>query len=161
MGGRVLVTADGNLATARVGDLAMVSTGDRPISDEAWREHLEQLGSWVKRHGPAVAILCYVPKHGPSVEQRRVLAEDYGQHIRIDCYRRNALLSESVIVRGILTAIGWLTSGNMKVKTWPPKQVENALTWLAEEARFDRQEVLDALGMMIQAMSGEAKRSAL
>src|SRR5258708_3520252 len=153
----MVVTSDGNMASARVGKLWLASSGRRPITDATWREYLGHAADSVTRLGPYHGVLFWAPKSGPSASQRRMLTDDYAQAVRLDAQRRIVLISDSAIVRGTITAIDWFTRKNFLA--FAPKNVQQAIGWLAEDIEFDRKEAELALGKILEAVNGQASVS--
>jgi hypothetical protein len=60
---------------------------------------------------------------------------------------RVALLTESLVLRGVLTAFGWLIP-RIELKTFDPKDEAVCLDWMAEKAKFDRAEAVLLLRML-------------
>jgi len=79
------------------------------------------------------------------------LTEEYAQAVRLDAQRRVALVSDSALVRGAITAINWFTKKH--VVAFAPKDVSRALDWLAEDIRFDRKEADVTLGDIVEAVN--------
>ena len=134
------VTKDGNMAVARCGELWLAATGDERIADETWREYLELAKASVASHGPFTGLYLLFPRNAPSTSQRNMLTNEYGRAVRIDQQRRVAVISDSAITRGAMTAISWLTSGKIALRAFSPSAGDRrrALDWLGEEIAFDR-----------------------
>jgi len=153
----VKVTRDGNVASERVGYLRLVVAGTRAIGDETWREHLGHSAADTTSHQPAHGVLFWSPTQGPSARQRKMLTEEFADGIRLDAQRRVAVLTDSAIVRGTVTAIHWFM--RQKFIAFTPREVERALDWLAEEVVFDRAEARRALAQIIEAVRDPALRN--
>jgi hypothetical protein len=151
----MVVTSDGNMASARIGKLWVACSGRRPITDATWREYLRHAAESVKNHGPYHGVLFWAPKSGPSAAQRRMLTDEYAKAVRLDAQRRIVLISDSAIVRGTITAIDWFTRKNFLA--FAPKNVHQAIAWLAEDIQFDRKEAELALEKVICAVHGQAE----
>lgn len=157
----MLRTDGGEVSAARVGDLWIYVGPDRPLDDATWREYLDLCAQEVKRNGPYPGILVWAPRHGPTAHQRRIMTEQYGAALRLDRQRRFALITESALVRGIMTALSWVASGT-KMNAFAPSDVDAAFAWLAEEIRFDEGEAKDALQSLRAAVErpGDARKRA-
>lgn len=132
------------MVSAWVGELWIFVMPDTPITDAMWREHLESCAEEVKRNGSYPGVLGWAPKSGPSAGQRRIMTVEYADRIRIDKQRRFALVTESALVRGIMTALSWVAAGT-KMNAFAPDDVGRAFDWLAEDVTFDRRQAVDAL----------------
>jgi hypothetical protein len=153
----MLVTRDGNMASSRIGKLWLAASGDRPITDLTWREYLDQAAASVKSAGPFSGLLFWAPKHGPSGSQRRMLTREYAESVRLDAQRHVALVSDSALVRGTITAINWITRSNMLA--FAPQGSREALDWLAKGVPFDRKQAERALEGLIGAVGAKAQPS--
>jgi len=151
------ITRDGNLASERIGKLWLAASGRRAIADETWREYLDHAANSVTRDGPYHGVLFYAPKHGPSASHRKMLTHEYARAVRLDLQRRVALISDSAIVRGAITAINWFTRTNLVA--FPPREARHALDWLAEDIAFDRSQAEHALDHIISVVQGETRKS--
>jgi hypothetical protein len=151
------VTLDRNMACARVGNLWLVAAGSHPIGDDTWRQYLEYGAATVTSRGPFHGILFWSLKQGPSTRQRRMLTDEFAQAVRLDLQRRVALISDSGLVRGTITAINWLA--RKKVTAFAPREVARALDWLAEDIAFDRAEAQNALDQTIDAVEDVERRT--
>jgi hypothetical protein len=151
------LTSDGNMACARVGNLWLVAVGSRPIGDDTWRQYLGYSAGTVTNRGPFHGVFFWSLKQGPSARQRTMLTNEFAQAVRLDAQRRVALISDSALVRGTITAINWLA--RKKVVAFAPREVARALDWLAEEVAFDRAEAQSALDQTIGAVEDLVRRS--
>jgi hypothetical protein len=150
------VTSDRNMACARVGKLWLVATGSHPIEDDTWRQYLGYSAETVTNRGPFHGVLFWSLKQGPSTRQRTMLTNEFAQAVRLDLQRRVALISNSALVRGTITAINWLA--RKKVAAFAPREIGRALDWLAEDVAFDRAEAQTALDQTIDAVEGLVRR---
>ncbi len=144
------VTRDGNMASARIGRLWLAATGLHAIEDDTWRQYLGQAAASVKSDGPFHGVLLWTPRHGPSASQRRMLTHEFARAIALDAQRRVALISNSALVRGTITAIAWFTRND--VVTFAPNEADRALDWLAEDITFNRTQAQRALEEIIGAV---------
>jgi hypothetical protein len=151
------VTRDGNMASARVGELWLVATGTAAIADDTWREYLEYSAASVTRDGPFYGILFWSPNHGPSTRQRKMLTEEFAHAVRLDDQRSAAVISASGFVRGTITAINWFT--RKKMAAFGPENLGRALDWLADDVAFDRVHAERALGELADRVHGRVPRS--
>jgi len=108
----------------------------KALSDEDWREYLygslavaRELG-----HAPNSSLIAFAGAH-PNAGQRRLSAE-FMEHERVRPIERVAILTDSELLRGAMTAFGWLMP-NMKYRAFKPADSGVACAWLAEVSRFD------------------------
>ena len=128
----------------RVGDLWITVHPDHAITDAEWREHLDVSVTEVQRNGPYPGILVWAPKQGPSAHQRRIMTEEYGKKLSLDKQRACAVITDSALVRGIVTALTWFGAGTA-MNAFSPPDVSKAFDWLALHIEFDRKRAEDAL----------------
>jgi hypothetical protein len=89
-----------------------------------------------------------------SVESKNETATgtyEFAQAIRIDTQRRVALISDSALVRGTITAIEWFTRAN--TAAFAARDARRALDYLAADIAFDRmraERVLDEITGAVQ-----------
>lgn len=134
------MTKDGNIALERVNELLVAASGNRPITDAAWQEYLDLASDSVRTDGPFKGLMLWWPVNAPSSGQRNMLVEKYAEKIRLDMQKRAAVVADSLLIRGAMTAIGWFSKGGTVVKPFSPTDPRIAFDWLAEEVKFDRQE---------------------
>jgi hypothetical protein len=145
------------VATERIGYLRLVVAGKRAIADETWREHLGHSAADATRYQPAHGVLFWSPTQGPSARQRKMLTYEFADAIGLAAQRRVAVLTDSAMVRGTVTAINWFA--RQKLIALSPEEVERALDWLAEDVAFDRAEARRALDQTIEAVRDPALRN--
>ncbi len=108
-----------------------------PLDNLETQGLMEGLVANVKLDGPGKVLMIYAPDAGPTAEQRRIIVDEYGDRTGIKSFSRVALLSNSVMVRGVLTALGWLLGGKSRTRAWKPSDWKKCLEWLREDATFD------------------------
>ena len=150
------ITRDGNVASVRVGNLWLVASGWRPIADDAWREYLEASAASVRADGPFDGVLFWAPLHGPSARQRKMLTHEFAEAVRLDAQRRVALISESALVRGTITAINWFARKNFVA--FSPNDVRRAFEWLAADIAFDETQAQRSLDEIVMAVRGSERK---
>ena len=103
------VATKGNvIAVANLGELAVQVCG-REWDDETWREYCEMIVGYVRRFGVPRVLFNFAPYHGPNASQRQILVEEYAERIGLHRIRRNALISDSRVVRGVMIALSGLS----------------------------------------------------
>ena len=81
---------------------------NKPITDASWEEYLTIAGESIKDEGPFHGLLLWWPQAAPTAAQRNMLVEKYADTVRLDQQRRAAVVAESLIIRGAMTAIAKL-----------------------------------------------------
>jgi hypothetical protein len=107
------------------------------VTDETWMRYVDFCADLVAKHGPFHAWLIIVFQHGPSAKQRKYMSVDSRDKLRLTEVWRSAMVTDSSLLRGMLTAAGWLTRTEMQTMGVSPKNVETAITWMREKAKFD------------------------
>lgn len=109
----------------------------RKITDEEWQQYLlgglriaQALGA-----PPRVSLACFEGDI-PDARQRRMLVEHLAEH-RLPAMERAAMITDSALVRGALTAFGWLVP-KTTLRAFRPVDLGAALDWLSQGAQFDR-----------------------
>lgn len=112
------VRADFSFALYR--DVVVMCHPARELSDASWNEWLE----WALTHRFR-AVLISTNGGSPNARQRNRYAEVQRKSGNRD---KVALLSDSAVIRGVLTAMSWLTGAD--VMTFAPDRLTAALAWL-------------------------------
>jgi hypothetical protein len=103
-----------------VGRVMVYVGGARPPGDEQWDAYLNHLRRHVKAHPECPSIVW--PGAAPiSAVQRKQLADTMPKN------GRTAVLSDSVVDRGIVTALSWFIDG---IKAFPLFREDEALAHL-------------------------------
>jgi hypothetical protein len=102
--------------------MVMIHSKDTP-SDDDWTAHLDRLREWLPRtRAPGLMVLS--SGGGPTSAQRqRLVGVVHTATIRV------ALLSDSAVLRGINTAIGWFLRSK-SLKSFSPTRVAEAVRHL-------------------------------
>ncbi len=153
----IYVCARGVLAAARLGDLMIGATGDLPIDDVSWAEWINWCVRSVKRDGFYPLMLQWAPKHGPSARQRSHMVSR-GAELCLHQQKRAALISESTLVRGIITAMGWSSRAATELRAFAPRNVGAALTWLSDRGNIEKEAAERLLAQVIESLDVQAKR---
>ena len=127
----------------QLGELTLTVTVGKSITDENWSSYLE--GSLAIAEGFGVpaksSFLCCVNAF-PSARQRQ-LACDFLTHHKVHEPSRLAVVTESLIIRGAMTAFSW-TMPKVGVKAFANNGVRDAVGWLREVGNFDEAQALAA-----------------
>jgi hypothetical protein len=105
------------------GRLIMVAHTSASPSDEEWSGYARDVAAVLSRSSPEdVRTVVFTDGGGPNAEQRRMLTEIKGWNtVRV------SVVSQSLAVRGIVTAFSWF---NPKIKAFLPVAVEAAFRHL-------------------------------
>lgn len=122
----------------------MVQVAEGAVTDDEWRKLLDYMSA-NRKVLRAVAVFVH-SNSGLTAKQRSALA-DVIKTLRPGF--RTAVLTESQVARGILTALNWLTKKQEESKAFPLTAFDEALSFLGandEEARAAR-ELAQRLGV--------------
>lgn len=130
-----------NDAHARVGPLAVNVNNSKTPTDKEVREYMQATIRAARGDFAQVSLSCFVHQV-PNANQRKIILEEMEQN-RLPPLARTALLTDSALMRGALTAYSWLTRSDSD--SFAISDRRRALVWLAERATFDVDEGLAAL----------------
>lgn len=151
-----LYVVQNQLSMIRTGDLLIAAVNRKPITASVWDEYLNTLATLARNEGAATGGLQYTPDHGPNAAQRKALSlrED---ELGMDKLRRMAIVSDSVVVRGAVTAISWMikSSAQTKISSFKPTDYSEAFRWLHEQVAFDENEAHTAFQLALRAVGLE------
>lgn len=150
------------VCAVQVGQLVLNVTGPKPIAAQDWSSYVASIATlapaWLANNDLVPVVLTYSPFEAPNAAQRAELAaKPHGP--AMDLVKRVAFCTESTMVRGAMTAIGWLSRASTSVKPFRTVDKDKALDWLAEIAKFDRAQALAELQRMQLQLNGAASGS--
>lgn len=127
----------------QLNELTVTVSTAKTITDEDWTAYLEGTLAIAKGFGLAanVSLLCCVHAY-PNARQRQ-MASDFMVHHYIRQMERVAVITESVIIRGAMTAFSWIMP-NVRVRAFDTNESRDALKWLREIGNFDEPLALEA-----------------
>jgi hypothetical protein len=128
----------------RVGSVGVIVWTDGSVTKEGFEEHCDAIARSVRLLGPAKLFLNWSPYFSPTAKQRS-LVKEHEVAMGLPQLERLALISDSGVVRGAITALSWLAPSLRNHKAFAPKDVRSALDWLAGASTYDRQTVEGAL----------------
>ena len=108
-------------------------------TDADWNAYIE---CWRKTIGPSLSaskgcFLIFAPVDGPNAAQRSRLSADPLVAPHMKQTARLALLTESMMIRGAVTAMNWVSGAGATNKTFAPAQLDAALAWLGQAKPLD------------------------
>jgi hypothetical protein len=133
----------GEMYFRQLRELTVTVSTARTISDEDWTAYLEGTLAIAKGFGLAanVSLLCCVHAY-PNARQRQ-MASDFMIRHYIREMERVAVLTESMIVRGAMTAFSWIMP-KVRVRAFDTNETREAFRWLREIGSFDEALALEA-----------------
>jgi hypothetical protein len=119
-----------------------VSTAKR-ITDEDWTAYLEGTLAITKGFGLAanVSLLCCVHAY-PNARQRQMASDFMIRHYTRQM-ERVAVVTESMFVRGAMTAFSWIMP-RVRVRAFDTNETREAFSWLREVGSFDEALAIEA-----------------
>ncbi len=138
---RVYATKGREVVFAAVDDLLVQVISAPQVSDELWTEACEATTAFYREERPFSAQLAYSPSAGPNARQRDISKKYQEQWTGFDEIRHLALLTDSIIVRGAVTALSWIMpKQKFAMKAYACREHAAALKWLAAQGSFDETE---------------------
>jgi len=127
----------------QLSELTVTVSIAKTISDQDWTAYLEGTLAIAKGFGLAanVSLLCCVNAY-PNARQRQV-ASDFMKSHYLREMERVAVITESVVVRGAMTAFSWIMP-KISVRAFDTTQSRDAFHWLREKGSFDESVALEA-----------------
>ncbi len=117
-----------------------VIDGDATIDE--WNEMLAMARA---EDDPSKKVVLIWGKSGEiTAEHRRAVAADQAAHATKPPLAI-AMLTDSILIRGALTAYGWLVKQQFPTRAWAPREVSAALQWLGTQGTFDQSAALALL----------------
>lgn len=113
------------------------------ITDEQWTEYLEGAYAIAKklRRPPLVGVMCCTDAF-PSAKQRQ-MSKDFIDKYYDTRFHRVAIVTESAVIRGAMTAMRWVIP-TLTMRAFLPSAIGEGVNWLREVAEFDAALALDA-----------------
>jgi hypothetical protein len=122
----------------------LVHSRDAPRQDD-WKRYVEALGGYVKDPNCTILVVGGAGP-GPSAVQRDMLAGVVPKRVR------TAVLTESVLARGIVTLLAWF---HENIRAFAPPAIEGAFDYL-EVPRIERPLILKTIKAMQDQLEGRA-----
>jgi len=147
----IAVTQKRHVAYCRVGQLQLVALANRhDIDSSDLAEFITAASADFRANGPVRAFFTHSATARLTPVQRRMLSDAIislgmlGRELRA-----NALISDSMIVRGMLTAMNWMIDSRVKVEAFSSNRIADAFTWVQGYCAFDRGEAEKYLKQML------------
>jgi hypothetical protein len=120
------------------------------VTDDVWREYVLSCVDLGRKHGPFHAWLIIIFDQGPTAKQREIIAVENRDSLRLDALHRSVMVTDSLLLRGILTAARWMTRTEMETMGVLPSNVREGLLWMRERAKFDVDKALLAYHELVR-----------
>ena len=135
---KYIIDRVGGHTHARLGPLVMNVCHAQVLTDADMEEYIARTVQ-ESRGDHARVSLSHYAHHIPNARQRQVMFSAMKAN-GVPSPVRQCLLSDSAILRGAMTAFGWLTGTDSA--SYSLAERRRALSWLAENAAFDPDEAL-------------------
>lgn len=148
--GSFWVTDGGNCRVVRTGGVFLSVLGPGQWDDAEWLDFLLMCDRASKLPGvpQAKSSLTVTVGAMPTTAQRKQSAEhNKGVEGQL---KRIAMLTDSALVRGVLTAFGWLMPGP-KLSSFSMTEEDAAFAWLSEVDSFDVEQAKRLLHEMLRS----------
>jgi hypothetical protein len=148
---------DGEYYYRQLGELAVNLCVAKEFTDADWKEYLEGSLAIARKlgKGPKVGLAAMINAH-PNAGQRR-FATDFLDREAVRPIERLAVLTDSELLRGALTALAWAMPKS-RLRAFKGTDHSGALSWLREVAEFDEKQA-DAIWSEARAQLGVVKRN--
>jgi hypothetical protein len=144
--GEILSAAQNRLQVWRHEAMFIVVCGEA-WTDADWDAHLNNVETLVRTTGAPRAILLFAPLHGPTAKQRSA-QQKRDSDLGVSELKVIAMISDSVLARGALTAISWLIPSKAEIRAFKSTATMEALDWLAAREKIDKQQAIAQLAVM-------------
>jgi hypothetical protein len=133
----------GEMYFRQMKELTVTVSTAKTISDEDWTAYLEGTLAIAKGFGLAanVSLLCCVNAY-PNARQRQMASDFMKRHYLRDM-ERVAVVTESVIIRGAMTAFSWIMP-KIRVRAFDTNETRDAFQWLREVGTFDEATAIES-----------------
>jgi hypothetical protein len=140
-----------SLAFGRVDDCMVIVHSKDPPNDEDWNAWLEFNMRYLKS---GVTLKCLVVTEGgaPSPTQRQLMNKKLSEFSISDSNYRNAIVTNSAFVRGVVTALSWFHPGYRAFST---DRFDEALDYLEVAVKY-RPEIR----LLVKSLQGQLARKA-
>jgi hypothetical protein len=120
----------------QIKELSVTVSTAKVITDEDWNAYLEGTLAIAKGFGLAanVSLICCMNAF-PNARQRQ-MASDFMKKHYLREMERVAVITESMVIRGAMTAFGWIMP-KVRTRAFDTNEVRDALRWLRESGSFD------------------------
>lgn len=122
------------------GQLLVNVNGPDPILDDSWNAYVRWTSTVVETGLDFVTVLTFSPRQSPNARQRALLTEQIVRSKEQFVNQCVAVLTDSALVRGTITAFSWVAR-DLRTKAFRPHDLEAAFAWLKLRSSFDEVEV--------------------
>ena len=126
----------GEMYFRQMKELTVTISTAKKITDEDWTAYLEGTLAIAKGFGLAanVSLMCCMNAF-PNAHQRQ-MASDFMKRHYLREMERVAVITESMVIRGAMTAFGWIMP-KVRVRAFDTNEVRDGLRWLREVGSFE------------------------
>lgn len=128
----------------RFGKLGIIVWTAHGVTNQDFEEHCHVVADSVRQLGPAPLFFNWAGGFVPSAPQRAILGQHH-EAMGVNALERLAIISDSPLMRGTITAISWFVPGMHRAKSFLSTDVHVATRWLfgeeCEEEKLVHQEL--------------------
>jgi hypothetical protein len=118
------------MAFTLVGDVLLVCHSAAPPSDAEWNQWVQR-GAKNEHRGSLAITAGGAPNSAQRARTAQVVAS-------IEQPPPFVLLTDSTLMRSVMTAFTWLLGGKQRMKALAPSELEEALSWMGVGVRPER-----------------------
>ena len=146
-------TKNKQIVLARTGDLMVMAVAPVTIDDETWADSIDRFVDF-HTNEPVSLFINYAPTHVPTTRQRDMLAKAWVDYPQLMNAKSGALLTDSLLVRGAVTAMNWLSRGGLETRSFKTNQHDEAISWLNQRGNFDEHQASLLLATLVAHTGG-------
>jgi hypothetical protein len=120
----------GDILYHRLDELAITVCNKPTIRDSEWQSYLDGTLQTSKRLGGVPKLSMVLFMTAPPNATQRKMSQDFLSDNGL-VMGRVALMTESILVRGAMTAFSWLVP-KTQLRAFSPDSVKEAIAWLSE-----------------------------
>jgi hypothetical protein len=140
------------VAYGNLDELMVYVWADHPVADDVYQDYLLGHIAYIEECGPITAQLIVSPSFAPNLRQRGMM-KDNEEALRFETVRAIALVTDSTVARGVLTAMAWTFPHKKRaLKAFGMTELGPAGTWLANQGT---RAPVDAIVAKVAELRGE------
>ena len=126
----IMSTKSRAFAMRKIGKVGFCVSPNKEFPEDEWKEFNALFRRFAEKNEPAKYLLNYSLTHVPSPKQRK----DSQENVDLLAIAAMAIVSDSVMARGVVTAYQWLFKVKFQTKAFSGAQTDAAVRWLCEQA---------------------------
>lgn len=118
----MFVSPNRQISFQMVGQVGLTVSCPTGYDDKDWEAYIQQARHVRSAGGVIRGVLNFTPSQGPSASQRKRLTDELKEELKPVV--RVAVLSDSALLRGVITAMSWFVGGDLTTKSYDPATLE-------------------------------------